>query len=193
MGNIAYGCSRGARAEPVVDDLSADRAEVRLVVHVPRIVLERRIVRIGCEVRRRPVESTADPAAHDQHSRRRAVVRSPTAILAPRSNVPGRQHIRQTTRRIPADQRICGPVRHLCGYLGRSSAVTAMSCGWTNGKRTTSFINLVSGRSKVYNLGLLQICMLRLGTPCGIVVSNLAAGSATRPLFDAGSSINDLS
>ena len=43
-----------------------------------------------------------------------------------------------------------------------------------------------------YNLGLLQICMLRLGTPCGIVVSNLAAGSATRPVFNAGSSINDL-
>src|SRR5438067_8438946 len=73
---------QGIGAEPAVDDLCVDGSEVGFERDVAGIVLERRILRIRIEVRRRPVEAAVHAAAHHHHHGGGAVIGALAAIFA---------------------------------------------------------------------------------------------------------------
>src|SRR3989442_2624110 len=72
----------GIGAEPAVDDARVHRPEIGFVVHVAGVVLERRVLGVRVEIRRRAEQPAADASAHHQHGRRRAVIGALAAVFA---------------------------------------------------------------------------------------------------------------
>ena len=70
------------RRQPTVEHARVDRPEVRLVPHVARVVLERRVPRIRLQRCRRPVQSAAYSASDSHHHPGCAVVGALAAVFA---------------------------------------------------------------------------------------------------------------
>src|ERR1700737_536993 len=72
---------RRISAQPVVDDLGIDGAEIRFVVHVVAAVFERRTAAVRIERRRRAVEAALHRAAKRQHDAGGAMVGAEASVF----------------------------------------------------------------------------------------------------------------